>query len=169
MYCTSKTCSKQPLKNRQTKVLKTNGSLMKVEKYCRMLPLEHTAMLLICIKQALSDNRSWKTIFIFFLSGRLRQVLLYFFFVFLYEINILYFFLLWNIRELSPFLSWKKSFLPVQEIFGTYNICAKDSYKHPCWHNNGFYYYRPWLIWHQNTSSSNSLNQSYWSTSQNIW
>ena len=29
----------------------TNGSLMKVEKYCRMLPLEHSAILLTCIKQ----------------------------------------------------------------------------------------------------------------------
>ena len=27
---------------------------------------------------ALSDNRSWKPILVFFLSGRLRQVLLYF-------------------------------------------------------------------------------------------
>ena len=29
----SKTCLKRPLKNRQTKVLKTNGSVMKVEKF----------------------------------------------------------------------------------------------------------------------------------------
>ena len=27
---------------------------------------------------ALNDNRSWKPIFVFFLSGRLRQVLLYY-------------------------------------------------------------------------------------------
>ena len=53
----------------KTKVLKTNGSLMKVESIAE------------CILQyfwpALSDNRSWKPILIFFLSGRLRQVLLY--------------------------------------------------------------------------------------------
>ena len=34
----------------KTKILMTNGSLMKVES-CRMLPLEHSAILLTCIKQ----------------------------------------------------------------------------------------------------------------------
>ena len=34
----------------KTKVLKTNGSLMG-RKYCRMLPFEHSAILLTCIKQ----------------------------------------------------------------------------------------------------------------------
>ena len=37
------------------KVLMENGSVMKVESiaecYCRMLPLEHSAILLTCIKQ----------------------------------------------------------------------------------------------------------------------
>ena len=55
------------LKIDKTKVLMKNGSLMKVE-YCRMLPLEHSAILLICIKQ--------KPFFVFFLSGGFRQVLL---------------------------------------------------------------------------------------------
>ena len=34
----------------KTKILMTNGSLMKGQKYCRMLPLEHSAILLTCIK-----------------------------------------------------------------------------------------------------------------------
>ena len=33
-----------------TKILMTNGSLMNGRKYCRMLPLEHSAVLLTCIK-----------------------------------------------------------------------------------------------------------------------
>ena len=32
------------------KILMTNGSLMKVEKYCKMLLLEHSAIFLTCIK-----------------------------------------------------------------------------------------------------------------------
>ena len=46
-----------------TKTLKTNGAIMKVESIA-----EHSAILLACQ----SDNRSCKSI----LSGRLRQVLL---------------------------------------------------------------------------------------------
>ena len=47
------TCLKQPLKYRQNKDLNGNGSLMKVESLaeCSMLPLEHSAILLTCIKQ----------------------------------------------------------------------------------------------------------------------
>ena len=56
----------------KTKVLMTNG-LMKVKSIAECSPW--------CILQyfwpALSHNRSWKPIFVFFLSGRLRQVLLY--------------------------------------------------------------------------------------------
>ena len=57
----SKTYVKWPVKHRQTKILMTNGSLMKVisimlqgnegRKYCRMLPLEHSAILLTFIKR----------------------------------------------------------------------------------------------------------------------
>ena len=46
----SKTCHKQSLKNDKTNILITNGSLMKGQKYCRMLPLEHSAICLTCIK-----------------------------------------------------------------------------------------------------------------------
>ena len=34
----------------KTKILMTNGSLMQVKNICRMLPLEHFAILLTCIK-----------------------------------------------------------------------------------------------------------------------
>ena len=40
----SKTCVKPPRKNRQKKILMTNGSLMKVES------IAHSAILLTCIK-----------------------------------------------------------------------------------------------------------------------
>ena len=49
----SKTCLKRSLKNRKTKVLKTNGSLMKVE----------SIAILQCFWPALRDNPSWKPIF----------------------------------------------------------------------------------------------------------
>ena len=46
-----------------------NGS-----KYCRMLPLGHSAILLTCIKQKLVlKTKTW----VFILCGRLRQVLRY--------------------------------------------------------------------------------------------
>ena len=51
----------------KTKVLKTDGSFNEGQKYCSVLPLEHSAILLTCIKR----------FSVFFLSGRLRQVLLY--------------------------------------------------------------------------------------------
>ena len=47
----SQTCFKRPLKTDKSKVLMENDSLMKVKMYCRMLPLEHSAILLTCIKQ----------------------------------------------------------------------------------------------------------------------
>ena len=46
----SKACLKQPLKKDKTKVLITNGSLMKVERIAEC-SLGHSAILLICIKQ----------------------------------------------------------------------------------------------------------------------
>ena len=46
----SKTWLKRPLKIDKTKVLMTNGSLMKVEILQNAL-LEHSAILLTCIKQ----------------------------------------------------------------------------------------------------------------------
>ena len=70
----SKTCLKQPLKNRQNKDLngKCHGSLMKVKSIAEC---SHWSILKY-FWPALSDNRSLKTILVFFLSGRLRQVLL---------------------------------------------------------------------------------------------
>ena len=47
----SKTCLKQPLLYRPKIVLKDQLSLNADQKYCRMLPLEHSAILLTCIKQ----------------------------------------------------------------------------------------------------------------------
>ena len=43
----SKTCEKRPLKIDKIKILMTNGSLTKVES---IAALEHSAMLLTCIK-----------------------------------------------------------------------------------------------------------------------
>ena len=50
-----------------------NGSLMKVESIAEC----SKGSILQYFWPALSNNRSWKTILVFFLSGRLRQVLLY--------------------------------------------------------------------------------------------
>ena len=47
----SKTCVKRPLKDRQNKDLNDQLSLNAGRKYCRMLPLEHSAILLTCIKR----------------------------------------------------------------------------------------------------------------------
>ena len=60
----------------KTKGLMANGSLMKVESIAECSPWS----ILQYFWPALSDNRSWKSFFVFFLSGRLRQVLLYVFF-----------------------------------------------------------------------------------------
>ena len=46
-----KTCVKWPLKNRQNKDLNEKWELNEGLKYCRMLPLEHSAILLTCIKR----------------------------------------------------------------------------------------------------------------------
>ena len=63
----SKTCLKQPLKKDKTKILIINGSLMKVESIAECSPWS----ILQYFWPALSDN--WSS----FLSGRLRQVLMY--------------------------------------------------------------------------------------------
>ena len=47
----SKTCVKWPLKNRQNKDLNDKWKLNEGQKYCRMLPLEHSTILLTCIKR----------------------------------------------------------------------------------------------------------------------
>ena len=47
----SKTYVKRPLKNRQNKCLNDNWLLNEGRKYCRMLPLEHSAILLTCSKR----------------------------------------------------------------------------------------------------------------------
>ena len=47
----SKTCLKRPLKNRQNKDDNDKRQLNEGQKYCRMLPLEHSAILLTCIKR----------------------------------------------------------------------------------------------------------------------
>ena len=47
----SETCLNRPLKNRQNKGLKAMWWLNAGQKYCRMLPLEHSAILLPCIKR----------------------------------------------------------------------------------------------------------------------
>ena len=46
----SKTCLKQPLKKDKTNLLITNGTLMKVKSTAEC-PLEHSAILLTCIKR----------------------------------------------------------------------------------------------------------------------
>ena len=47
----SKTCVKRPLKKRQNKDLNDNLQLSEGQQYCRMLPLEHSALFLTCIKR----------------------------------------------------------------------------------------------------------------------
>ena len=55
----NKTCVKWPIKNRQTMLLITNGSLMKVVSIAECSPWS----ILQYFWPALSDNWSWKTIF----------------------------------------------------------------------------------------------------------
>ena len=62
IYLYSKTCLEQPLKNRQNKDIKDKWYINEGW-------------------PALSNNHSWKPIFVFFLSGRLRQVLLYMYYI----------------------------------------------------------------------------------------
>ena len=69
----SETCLKRPLKHRQNKGLKDNGSLMKVKSIAECSKREHSAIFSTCI----SNNRSLKPIFGLLLSDRLRQVLPY--------------------------------------------------------------------------------------------
>ena len=57
----------------KTNVLKTNGSLMKVESIAECSPWS----ILQYFWPALSNNRSWKPFFGLLFSGRLRQGLLY--------------------------------------------------------------------------------------------
>ena len=45
----SNACVKWPLKNRQNKDLNDKWLLNEGQNYCRMLPLEHSAILLTCI------------------------------------------------------------------------------------------------------------------------
>ena len=45
------TCVKRPLEIDKTKILMTNGSLMEVESITECSPLEHSAILLTCIKR----------------------------------------------------------------------------------------------------------------------
>ena len=47
----SKTCVKCPLKIDKTKISITNGSINEGQEYCRMFPLEQSAILLTCIKR----------------------------------------------------------------------------------------------------------------------
>ena len=47
----NKTCVKWPLKNRQYKDLNNNWKLNEGRKYCRMLHLQHSTILLTCIQQ----------------------------------------------------------------------------------------------------------------------
>ena len=69
----NKPCVKRPLKTGKTKILMTNGGLMKVKSITECSPW--------CILQyfwpALSNNWSWKPIFSLFERGRFTQVLLY--------------------------------------------------------------------------------------------
>ena len=50
VFIYSKTCVKRQLKHRQNKEFNNNWKLNEGLKYCRMLPLEHSAILLTCIK-----------------------------------------------------------------------------------------------------------------------
>ena len=68
----SKTCLKQPLKKKTKIDFQDRLSLNAGQKYCRMLPLEHSAILLTFIKLPFAI----KTFVLSILSGRLRQVLL---------------------------------------------------------------------------------------------
>ena len=50
-YNSSKACLKWPLKKDKTKVIKKNGSLMKVKSIAECSHLEYSAILLTCIKR----------------------------------------------------------------------------------------------------------------------
>ena len=67
----SKTCLKQPLKKKTKFGFQDQLLLNAGQKYCRMLQREHSAILSTFIKLPLRPS------FCLFLSGRLRQVLVY--------------------------------------------------------------------------------------------
>ena len=69
----SKTCLERPLKIDKTKILMTNGNLMKVESIAECSPWS----ILQYFWPSLRENRPWKPIFDFFERGRFIQVLLY--------------------------------------------------------------------------------------------
>ena len=69
----SKTCLKRPLKRKTKTIFQDRLSLNAGQKYCRMLPLEHSAILSTFIKLTFAI----KTFFCLFLSDCLKQVLLY--------------------------------------------------------------------------------------------
>ena len=69
-----KTCVKRLLKIDKTKILITNGSLMKVKSIAECSPWS----ILQYFWPALSDNWSWKPIFGHFETGSITQVLLYY-------------------------------------------------------------------------------------------
>ena len=71
----SKTCLKGPLKIDKTRVLKTNSNLVKIESIAECSP--RSILQYMYFWSALSDSWYWNPILVFFLSGRLRQVLLY--------------------------------------------------------------------------------------------
>ena len=69
----NKTCLKWPLSKRPQIGLQSKLSLNAGQKDCRMLPLEHSAILSTFIKLPFVI----KSLFCLFLSGRFTQVLLY--------------------------------------------------------------------------------------------
>ena len=73
----SKTCLKRLLKKNTKIGFQYQLSLNAGQKYCRMLPLEHSAILSTFIKLPFP----LRPLFCLFLSGRLRQVLLFVLFV----------------------------------------------------------------------------------------
>ena len=71
----SKKSVKRPLKNRENNDLTDKWYVSEGRKYCRMLPLEHSAILLTCIKQQLVLTfKLWSNE-----SDRFTQILLYMF------------------------------------------------------------------------------------------
>ena len=80
----SKTCLKRSLKNRQNKDVYDKCKLNEGRKNCRMLPLEHSAILLTYIQQ----QSVLKINLVFFLSDRLRQAILYSFDSAIHSLNL---------------------------------------------------------------------------------
>ena len=102
--CTEKPVLSGHSKIDKTKILMTNGSLLKVKIIAVCSPWS----ILQYFWPALRDNPSWKPISVFFLSGRLRQVLLFSLSVYVYmqHMKLLIIYVLrWSNNKLS-FLSW---------------------------------------------------------------